>query len=99
MLRALESKGRIILAGDSEQLAPILTTEYPKDNAALFGSVLVRAMDQVNGEFGSCIENTSSNLITGLSGPSTSAVVQLRENFRYGWLRNNIHNENHQYLL
>jgi hypothetical protein len=41
VVRSLSSNGRIVIAGDSEQLAPILSAQYPQlKSNALFGSVL-----------------------------------------------------------
>ncbi|KAG6813299.1 hypothetical protein H0H92_012454 [Tricholoma furcatifolium] len=41
VLRALSPRGQVIVAGDSEQLAPILSAEYPQvKGRPIFGSVL-----------------------------------------------------------
>ncbi|KAJ7503041.1 hypothetical protein B0H11DRAFT_1906826 [Mycena galericulata] len=41
VLRSLSLTGRIVIAGDSEQLAPILTAQYPQlKSRLLFGSIL-----------------------------------------------------------
>ncbi len=40
VLQALRPNGRVIVAGDSEQLAPILASQYPQLGTRLFGSIL-----------------------------------------------------------
>ncbi|KAK1230547.1 hypothetical protein PQX77_006347 [Marasmius sp. AFHP31] len=43
VLRALSSTGKVVVAGDQEQLSPILTAQYPSlKSGPLFGSVLDR---------------------------------------------------------
>ena len=88
VLRSLSEEGRIIIAGDSEQLAPILSAQYPifRRNA-LFGSVLDCLMSSPS--------RRSSVGSQGVRPPSPSpgddvepsssqgTIVQLTENFRY----------------
>jgi ATP-dependent exoDNAse (exonuclease V) alpha subunit len=40
VLRSLSSTGRVVVSGDSEQLPPILTAQYPQLKRPLFGSIL-----------------------------------------------------------
>ncbi|GLB37711.1 putative AAA domain containing protein [Lyophyllum shimeji] len=82
VIRALSPTGRIIIAGDSEQLAPIMSAQYPQTKTRpLFGSIL------------DCLMNTSltpharqpddtfdTSQSSGSSQPSSN-VVQLTENF------------------
>jgi superfamily I DNA and/or RNA helicase len=39
-LRSLKSTGCVVVSGDSEQLPPILTAQYPQLARPLFGSIL-----------------------------------------------------------
>ncbi|RDB25120.1 hypothetical protein Hypma_007621 [Hypsizygus marmoreus] len=81
VLRSLSPAGRIVIAGDSEQLAPILSAQYPQlKTRPLFGSVL------------DCLMNNPAAHVRALSGheisadsdvsPSQESIVQLTENFR-----------------
>ncbi|KDR75650.1 hypothetical protein GALMADRAFT_248246 [Galerina marginata CBS 339.88] len=82
VLRSLSPEGRIIIAGDSEQLAPILSAQYPLlKSHALFGSVL------------DCLMFSKSNMKSNSQLPSPSpeddadpssqgSIIQLTENFR-----------------
>lgn len=87
VLRALNSNGRIVVAGDSEQLAPILAGQYPRLKSRLFGSILDCLMDLSSSPHDKDITNT----LTGPSSPAgfseislsqDSTIVQLTENFR-----------------
>ena len=40
VLRSLKGDGRVIVVGDSEQLVPIFSIEYPILEPQLFGSIL-----------------------------------------------------------
>lgn len=87
VLRSLAAQGRIVIAGDSEQLAPILTAEYPEIKPRrLFGSILdclmhLSSMPNSN----KFAESSQSSVSTDFSEISStqSTVVQLTENFRY----------------
>lgn len=88
VLRSLNPNGRIVIAGDSEQLAPILAGQYPRLKSRLFGSILDCLMDLSSSLHDEDITNTSP------AGPSSPAgfseitssqdttIVQLTENFR-----------------
>lgn len=76
-LRALSPEGRVVIAGDSEQLAPILAAQYPEIEARLFGSILDCVMGRT--EATQVTEESESQL----SSSQESTVVQLTENFRY----------------
>lgn len=85
VLRSLKPTGRIVIAGDSEQLAPILSAQYPQlSTRPLFGSVL----DCVMGKPGTPEETPNDlasdqlNSDTSASQSSQSSIVQLTENFR-----------------
>ena len=91
MLRSLTSAGRIIVAGDSEQLAPILTAQYPRLKSRLFGSILDCLMDLSNDskddhDSGNAPVTQSASPIefSERSSSQMSTIVQLTENFRQG---------------
>ncbi|KAF7315521.1 AAA-12 domain-containing protein [Mycena indigotica] len=78
ILRNLGPQGRIVAAGDSHQLAPILKGVYP--NHFLFGSVLDCLMQSSD-----LLANSSSDMgvsDSALESDSEGPVVQLTENFR-----------------
>lgn len=85
VLRSLAPTGKIVVAGDSEQLAPILTAQYPTlKTGSLFGSILDCLM------YWSTVSNPKSGISTRSHSPdrdvetawSQSTIVQLTENFR-----------------
>ncbi|KAF8911535.1 hypothetical protein CPB84DRAFT_1722843 [Gymnopilus junonius] len=83
VIRSLSPQGRIIIAGDSEQLAPILSAQYPLlKSHALFGSILDCLM------FSKSIHNDNAPLLSpsladaDAGGSSQGSIVQLTENFR-----------------
>lgn len=82
VLRSLTADGRIIIAGDSEQLAPILSAQYPQlKDYALFGSVLdclMFSQAQSKAEHAWPLSQTSDNE----EPMSQGTVIQLTENFR-----------------
>lgn len=86
VLRSLRPTSRIIIAGDSEQLSPILAVKYPKlSSGPLFGSILDTLMYVSRpSELGFSDTRPSSPISDdasdGLSSQST--IVQLTENFR-----------------
>ena len=84
VLRALGPRGRVVVAGDSEQLAPILSAEYPKLETRLFGSVLDCVMYRARGgeEGGAGAEEDAEEESEGVAS-QVSTVVQLTENFRW----------------
>jgi hypothetical protein len=88
VLRSLSEKGRIIIAGDSEQLAPILSAQYPTlRHNTLFGSVLdclMSSRSSVDSNVGEGVRPPSPSLGDDVE-PSSSqgTIVQLTENFRY----------------
>lgn len=77
------------MAGDSEQLAPILTSQYPKLETPLFGSVLDCVMHRAEGGRNDAelnVDDEIDEIITSTQESDlsvASTVVQLRENFRY----------------
>jgi ATP-dependent exoDNAse (exonuclease V) alpha subunit len=86
-MRSLSPDGRIILAGDSEQLAPILAAQYPKLGTRLFGSILDRIMhlatyQDTNAPSAEVESVIPSEDTEDLSLSQSSAIVQLTENFR-----------------
>jgi hypothetical protein len=91
VLRSLSKEGRIIIAGDSEQLAPILNAQYPLlKRHALFGSVLdclMSSRSSVDSTVGPGIRPPSPSPDDDVE-PSSSqgTIVQLTENFRYAAL-------------
>ena len=84
-LRSLTPTGRIIIAGDSEQLAPILTAQYPRLKSRLFGSILDCLMDLSNDSRSAPVTVTQPASPTESSEilSQMSTIVQLTENFRY----------------
>lgn len=89
VLRSLSPTGRIIIAGDSEQLAPILTAQYPRLKRRLFGSILDCLMDL--SEHSPEDEDVDSTHVTRPGSPTElseisssqmSTIIQLTENFR-----------------
>jgi hypothetical protein len=97
VLRSLLPSGKILIAGDSLQLAPILTAQYPRLKSRLFGSILDCLMDlsgpshndsEVDGDVTSAPLTRSSSHTTELLETSSessqiSTIVQLTENFRF----------------
>lgn len=79
VLKSLRGDGRVIVAGDSEQLAPILASEYPQTGPRLFGSILDSLMPLAIQE-----DERSKTLIQGTltDASDLSMIVQLTENFR-----------------
>lgn len=82
VLRALsQNTGKVVIAGDSEQLAPILTTQYPQTEAHLFGSILDCLMAKLAGE-DTFTAQTAPSSAAYTQSSQESMVVQLTENFR-----------------
>lgn len=87
VLRSLSPNGRIVIAGDSEQLAPILSGQYPQPKSnALFGSVLDCLMFSRPAQ---SLRNSDQPMPPSPSPaddeeilPFHDTVVQLTENFR-----------------
>ncbi|KAJ7188762.1 hypothetical protein C8R46DRAFT_1055706 [Mycena filopes] len=86
VLRSLGPQGRIVVAGDSEQLAPILTAQYPKlRSRLLFGSILdclmhLSKLPSRKDSQPPPLSPTASDFSEMSSSQGT--VVQLTENFR-----------------
>ncbi|KAJ3499450.1 hypothetical protein NLJ89_g10100 [Agrocybe chaxingu] len=81
VLRCLSDEGRIIIAGDSEQLAPILSAQYPLLKFhSLFGSVLDCLMFSRPSE--KARPPSPSPGADGEPASSQGTIVQLTENFR-----------------
>lgn len=84
-MRSLSPVGRLIVAGDSEQLAPILSAQYPQlQEYCLFGSVLdslmyARESKEERRLTARALEvaGSSDDMMA-----SQGTVVQLTENFR-----------------
>lgn len=83
VLRSLAPHGRIVVAGDSEQLAPIFTAQYPKLETRLFGSILDCIMHLARGTDDDTQSVAATDLSSDLVSSQVSTVVQLTENFRY----------------
>ena len=77
VLKSLRNTGRIIIAGDNEQLAPILSTAYPQVGPRLFGSILDALMPPTTQHEGRNQAHTAPTETT-----DHSMIVQLTENFR-----------------
>jgi ATP-dependent exoDNAse (exonuclease V) alpha subunit len=90
VMRALKLDGQVIMAGDSEQLAPILAAQYPKTDTYLFGSILDVVMhrtksDSERAEELSAGPRTKKKLgreDSVLTASQETTIVQLTENFR-----------------
>jgi hypothetical protein len=88
-MRSLSANGRIIIAGDSEQLAPILAAQYPRLEHRLFGSILdclmhhhARKAPDDNADGIPRPPSPSLTEASDLSASQISTIVQLTENFR-----------------
>ncbi|KAF9529717.1 P-loop containing nucleoside triphosphate hydrolase protein [Crepidotus variabilis] len=84
VLRSLSYEGRIVVAGDSEQLAPILSAQYPLLKAhSLFGSVLDCLMFPRARPLSARPPSPSFDESQGIvPTASPGTIVQLTENFR-----------------
>jgi superfamily I DNA and/or RNA helicase len=93
VFRSLAPWGRVLIAGDFEQLAPIFSTQYPVAKPRLFGSLLDCMMDLLATPTGDEIvvtipsdepeaEDLSSEFLSDTDS-SISTIVQLKENFRF----------------
>ncbi|KAF7288721.1 AAA-12 domain-containing protein [Mycena chlorophos] len=82
VLRSLGPQGRIVVAGDSEQLAPILTATYP--NRFLFGSILdcLMHLSKLPAPNSHQVDEPPSSPTASEVSASQDTVVQLTENFR-----------------
>jgi ATP-dependent exoDNAse (exonuclease V) alpha subunit len=88
VLRSLLPEGRVLISGDHEQLAPILTAQYPRLKSRLFGSILDCLMD-LSGPSQDEADNTrplprssSPTEFSETASSQISTIVQLTENFR-----------------
>jgi hypothetical protein len=80
VIRWLSETGKLVLAGDHQQLAPILSATYPDpDTLPLFGSVLDLVMGKKNRPELSLADTMEQSYETQYKG----AIVQLLENFRF----------------
>lgn len=78
-IRWLSKTGKLVLAGDHQQLAPILGTSYPElESVPLFGSILDTLMGK--GRIGSV--GVAVTLEESHESDYDAPVVQLLENFR-----------------
>ncbi|KAG6902770.1 hypothetical protein C0995_011918 [Termitomyces sp. Mi166 len=86
VLRAVSTTAQIIIAGDSEQLAPILSAQYPQiKGRPIFGSILDCLMytSQGQGQPTPPQEEPSDDFSSlNIQELSSSNFVQLTENFR-----------------
>jgi hypothetical protein len=88
VLRSLSPSGRIVIAGDSEQLAPILSAQYPTLETRIFGSILDCLMHLSTALRADDDESTPLPPIPQEDEPFSpsqseiSTIVQLTENFR-----------------
>ena len=88
VIRFLSDRGKLVLAGDHQQLAPILGTSYPESEGTppLFGSVLDtlmsgrRELRRVPLGTG---RNRADSTDSQVTEESDDTVVQLLENWRY----------------
>jgi hypothetical protein len=78
-----------MISGDHEQLAPILTAQYPRLKSRLFGSILDCLMDlsgpshdERDVTSGSLTRPSSPTEFSEFSASQMSTIVQLTENFR-----------------
>ena len=90
VMGALSPVGRLIVAGDSEQLAPILSAQYPQSREqCLFGSVLDLLMQGREPKTGkNVVIPTASRAAESVVSSddllmSQGTVIQLTENFRF----------------
>lgn len=85
VFRSIGNNGRVIIAGDTEQLAPILAAQYPLLNIPLFGSILDSVMSVSNfcrSHFNSSTGQRTAREEADLPLDKHALVVQLVENFR-----------------
>jgi ATP-dependent exoDNAse (exonuclease V) alpha subunit len=88
VLRSLSPEGRLVIAGDSEQLAPILAAQYPAVEARLFGSILECVMflsenlDAADSATPDIEHELDVEVVSELASSQASTIVQLTENFR-----------------
>jgi len=90
VMGALSPVGRLIVAGDSEQLAPILSAQYPQSREqCLFGSVLDLLMQGREQKTGKNVVIPTASCAAESVGSSDDllmsqgTVIQLTENFRF----------------
>ena len=83
VIRSLSPQGRIIIAGDSEQLAPILGAQYPLlKSHALFGSILDCLMHSEAIRSNSAHSPSQALAAADQEGGYQGSIIQLTENFR-----------------
>lgn len=85
VLRSLRPSSRIIIAGDSEQLSPILAVKYPLlKSGPLFGSILDSLMFVSRPTRAEIIDTRPSSPLPDDASEMSSqgTIVQLTENFR-----------------
>jgi len=88
VIRFLSDRGKLVLAGDHQQLAPILGTSYPESEGTppLFGSVLDTLMsgrrELRRAPLGTG-RNRAGSTDSQTTEQSDDTVVQLLENWRY----------------
>lgn len=94
VMRMMKSDGKLVVAGDDEQLAPIFSAEYPETEGRLFGSVLDCLMsanrpstsEGKHDDFELPVPSSPGSDTMMSTQGSLSTVVQLLENFRCGEL-------------
>ncbi|TFK23145.1 hypothetical protein FA15DRAFT_670751 [Coprinopsis marcescibilis] len=85
VLRSLSRDGRIIVAGDSEQLAPIFSGSYPRlKMMSLFGSVLDCLMFTASGTALEVSSDSQPPDDSSQTPTPPNTIIQLTENFRQG---------------
>jgi len=95
VIRFLSDRGKLVLAGDHQQLAPILGTRYPESEGTplLFGSVLDTLMSG-HRELRRAPLGTGRNHADFTDSQMTEQpddmVVQLLENWRYAHIHNTL---------
>ena len=87
VIRFLSSRGKLVLAGDHQQLAPILGTSYPESEGTppLFGSVLDTLMSgrrELRRASLGTARNRADSTESQTTEESDGTVVQLLENWR-----------------
>jgi len=84
VIRFLSERGKLVLAGDHEQLAPILGTSYPESEGTppLFGSILDTLMSGRRELRHAPLGNRADSTDEQTTDESDGTVVQLLENWR-----------------
>jgi hypothetical protein len=89
VIRFLSERGKLVLAGDHQQLAPILGTSYPESEGTppLFGSILDTLMSGRRELRHAPLGNRADSTDEQTTDESDGTVVQLLENWRCAYSR------------